>query len=171
MRRKKDIDGEVARLLDLRPDLVAMVTGCFLRTALHEIVDNGELLLDTFGTFRLKEQKNVVLAYLVKGTGKKGERRGDMPVKVRRKFRVWFKKSAKFREAIEEACGKEKNMSDKTDDKDGMDKYAVDEGFDQEVFEKRAAGGCPWCGEKLTRQGTVLLCPRHGTEPFEREGK
>ena len=62
MKRKKDIDQEVARLLDMPFDKVAMVTGCFLRTLLHEVVDNGGALVDGFGRFLLKEQKNVATA-------------------------------------------------------------------------------------------------------------
>jgi len=52
-----------------------------------------------------------------------------------------------------------------------MEKYGVDETVDdQEALEKKASEGCPECGAKLVRQGTVLLCPKHGTEPFERRG-
>ena len=51
---------------------------------------------------------------------------------------------------------------------EGMDKYSVDEGIeDQELLEKKAAKGCPECGATPARQGTVLLCPVHGTEPWE----
>lgn len=49
-----------------------------------------------------------------------------------------------------------------------MEKYGVDEGTgDQEILEKKAAQGCPICGKTPVRQGTVLMCPDHGTEPFE----
>lgn len=51
---------------------------------------------------------------------------------------------------------------------EGMDKYGVDEGIeDSELLEKKAAAGCPECGATPARQGSVLLCPTHGTEPFE----
>lgn len=51
-----------------------------------------------------------------------------------------------------------------------MEKYGVDEstGVDQEQLEKRAAKGCPECGKELTKHGSVLMCPVHGTEPFEK---
>jgi len=56
-------------------------------------------------------------------------------------------------------------MADQDQD---MEKYGVDEGVeDQEALEKKAAAGCPICGKKPARQGTILLCPDHGTEPFE----
>ena len=48
-----------------------------------------------------------------------------------------------------------------------MNKYGVDEGVDQESLEKKAAEGCPHCGSKLEKHGQVLLCPKHGSEPFE----
>jgi hypothetical protein len=47
-----------------------------------------------------------------------------------------------------------------------MDKYGVDESIDPEL-EKKASQGCPQCGRKLERHGTVLMCPLHGSEPFE----
>ncbi len=46
-----------------------------------------------------------------------------------------------------------------------MDKFGVDEGG--EDLEKKAAKGCPLCGRKPTRQGRLLFCPAHGSEPFE----
>lgn len=49
-----------------------------------------------------------------------------------------------------------------------MEKYGVDENIDdQEALEKKASKGCPVCGKPVVRQGTVLLCPDHGTEPWE----
>lgn len=53
---------------------------------------------------------------------------------------------------------------------EGMDKYAVDEtkGLSSEEQEKRAAQGCPLCGKALVKHGSVVLCPIHGSEPFEK---
>lgn len=48
-----------------------------------------------------------------------------------------------------------------------MEKYGVDESTDQEKLEKQAAEGCPVCGRKPEKHGKVLMCPVHGTEPFE----
>lgn len=49
-----------------------------------------------------------------------------------------------------------------------MDKYGVNEQVgNQEQLEKKAAYGCPKCGVKLEKHGSVILCPTHGTEPFE----
>jgi hypothetical protein len=52
-----------------------------------------------------------------------------------------------------------------------MDKFGVDEGVNQEELEKAATDGCPVCGKKPTRHGNVLLCPVHGSEPFEQNKK
>lgn len=54
-----------------------------------------------------------------------------------------------------------------------MQKYGVDESLTetQEALEKRAQQGCPECGAKLVKHGSVLMCPKHGTEPFEKEKK
>lgn len=48
-----------------------------------------------------------------------------------------------------------------------LEKYGVDEGTDQEALEKKASEGCPVCGTTPIRNGKTLLCPVHGTEPFE----
>ncbi len=51
-----------------------------------------------------------------------------------------------------------------------MDKYAVQEtevGMNQETLEKKASQGCPKCGGKVERHGSVLACANCGTEPFE----
>jgi hypothetical protein len=50
---------------------------------------------------------------------------------------------------------------------EGMSKFGVDEGSNQEELEKVAGNGCPTCGRKPTRHGSVLICPVHGSEPFE----
>jgi uncharacterized Zn finger protein (UPF0148 family) len=51
---------------------------------------------------------------------------------------------------------------------EGMTKYAVNEGVDNEVLEKAAAKGCPICAAPCTKHGNILSCPTHGTEPFEK---
>lgn len=52
-----------------------------------------------------------------------------------------------------------------------MEKLGVDESTDQEQLEKLAAQGCPKCGAKPEKHGTVLVCPNCGSEPFEKEKK
>jgi len=46
-----------------------------------------------------------------------------------------------------------------------MEKYGVDEAGAE--LEKVATGGCPLCGKKPERHGKLLMCPTHGSEPFE----
>jgi len=56
-----------------------------------------------------------------------------------------------------------------TNDKvEEMEKYGVSEG-DDEALEKKANQGCPihGCGKEPVRHGHVLMCPTHGSEPFE----
>lgn len=57
------------------------------------------------------------------------------------------------------------------DREEGMSKYGVDttSGLDQEAMEKRAVRGCPICSKQLVKYGSVLICPTHGSEPFERD--
>ncbi len=51
-----------------------------------------------------------------------------------------------------------------------MDKFGVDQGMTPEQ-QKLAAAGCPICGAKPIRQGNLLFCPEHGSEPFERASR
>lgn len=51
-----------------------------------------------------------------------------------------------------------------------MEKYGVDENADENL-EKKAAQGCPVCGATPIRHGNVLMCPTHGSEPFENNSK
>jgi len=50
-----------------------------------------------------------------------------------------------------------------------MDKLGVDESVNQSSMEKAAAEGCPECGAAVTRHGNILVCPKHGTAPFEKK--
>jgi len=52
-----------------------------------------------------------------------------------------------------------------------MEKYGVDE--NAKPGEKQAGfriKHCPWCGTLCTAHGVVVLCPTHGSKPFERDG-
>lgn len=49
-----------------------------------------------------------------------------------------------------------------------MEKFGVNEEVDQEAMEKAASEGCPNCGGKVQKHGNVMVCPRCGSEPFEK---
>ena len=59
--------------------------------------------------------------------------------------------------------------AEQNEEKEEMNKYAVDQtaGLTPDEQEKRASQGCPVCGKKPTNEGGVLICPTHGSEPFE----
>ena len=48
-----------------------------------------------------------------------------------------------------------------------MDKLGVDESLLSDDKTATNTDACPWCGAKLERHGNLLVCPTHGTEPFE----
>jgi hypothetical protein len=59
-----------------------------------------------------------------------------------------------------------------------MNKYGVDQDIMQEEDEKFASevsatikNLCPECGAICEKHGKVLLCPTHGSAPFEKEKK
>ena len=49
-----------------------------------------------------------------------------------------------------------------------MEKYGVDESRDitRKVGTAKPTT-CPECGAQVTRHGSVVLCPTHGSKPFE----
>lgn len=47
-----------------------------------------------------------------------------------------------------------------------MEKYSV---VTEKQDAKLASNGCPICGSALTKTAGVILCPIHGSEPFENE--
>ena len=48
-----------------------------------------------------------------------------------------------------------------------MDKYGVDEGALKEKMASGELTHCPKCGKELARHGKLVLCPMHGSLPFE----
>jgi len=51
----------------------------------------------------------------------------------------------------------------------GMDKLGVDTPEQDKNGQKLAASSdtCPICGRRVERNGRVVRCPVHGSEPFE----
>ena len=61
-------------------------------------------------------------------------------------------------------------MTDKKENgEEGMEKYGVDENEELQKKGSTVYGTCPRCGARVNQHGTVHICPRHGSEPFEKE--
>ena len=162
MRHKGELDRRVARELRLKVQNVSRVTAEFLRQITFLLQQDGVVTLEGFGRFRTVryEPKNGTTAELTAGTFTKGKQAGTRKVEVPSYVRVHFSQSARLKEELK--------MSQPRSEP--MEKYGVDQtaAVNQEQLEKQAAKGCPECGQKLDKHGSVLMCPTHGSEPFER---
>ena len=122
----------------------------FLR---EELVQRSEVTIPGVGTLRrykVRLNREVVLTQ-----GHFAGKDARVRVYVKDRVRICFSQARQLRKALKEGLN--------------MDKLGVDEGVDQESLEKRAANGCPLCGSPVERHGRVLSCPKHGTEPFEKD--
>lgn len=110
------------------------------------LAETGYLVLDDLGRFNAE----VVIRKPAPGTREVGSTRY---------VKVHFSKSRAL-----------KDMLDDQYMEDVMDKLGVDTstGKDQDQLEKEASEGCPECGRKLQKHGSVLICPEHGSSPFEK---
>lgn len=153
--RKRDLDILVATALGVPIKKVREITEMFLLQARAEITNQRVVHLDGFGKFHLSVQ-----------TGSRptvnllrGETKDTTLVPVATKIRVNFSKALAFKRQLQEM-----HLEDYE-----MEKYGVDESVeDQEDLEKKAADGCPECGREVQRHGGLLMCPVHGSEPFEK---
>ncbi len=154
-RDKSTLDRAVARSLFVSRKEVRVITDEFVAELRKLLAETGDVTIKGLGRFRVErvEPKPGNTRELVTGSFKKGERRGTRTVEVSRYSRVHFSQSG----ILKEMLNKEPEM----------EKYAVDESVNQESLEKQAAKGCPQCGSDLTKHGSVLLCPVHGSSPFE----
>lgn len=48
-----------------------------------------------------------------------------------------------------------------------MNKYGVHEDAEHVKQATEMERKCPYCGAKLLSEGPILLCPTHGSQPFE----
>lgn len=135
--KKSDLDFKVARALGVSRREVSRVTTAFLDEAQKALVRGHELYFTQLGRMR------VGVAQYPNGN--------NHYAGIRRVDKLIVRKSGKFRKAV----------------KDHMEKYAVEEPIDHDAMEKAAAAGCPICGRTPVRHGNTLMCPVHGTEPFE----
>ena len=138
---------------------VSLITDSFTRQIINRLVEDGVVVVDGLGRFQVERvechRKRIVV--LTAGRFKKGVRGGTREVELTSYIRVHFSKSKKLKKKLSRY------------EEDLMEKYGVDESINQEQLEKKAAKGCPECGRPLTKHGSVLICPEHGSEPFEDE--
>jgi len=164
VKHKGELDRRVSRELHIPVVDVSRITSEFIRQIRELIVEAGFAIVDGLGAlkadvvYRKRAPANYV--YLPGGTFKKGEKTKVTELRVGPSYiRVHFKKAAKLKEMLNDAFKEDPKL---------FEKYAVDEGTgDQKQLEKQASKGCPECGKKPTVHGSVLLCPVHGSKPFE----
>jgi nucleoid DNA-binding protein len=145
----------VAQLLGLKPSDVSLVTTAFLEAARNELVRLVPVRLDGFGELKVVPREGRVDMLLPQAGP-------PVTAKRKKKYHVVFKKAAPFARVLREKFGDAQEEAD-------MNKYGVDE--QGAADEKKASEGCPECGAKAERHGSVLACPTHGTEPFETKSK
>jgi nucleoid DNA-binding protein len=144
---KRQLDARVAQLLGKKTRDISVITKMFIDEARAVLVRSSHVYLDGLGGLHMKAWSGVRLSHPRLGEQKM--------VPVAAKYYVTFRRSCTLRQDIN------KKYRRKT-----MEKYGVDENVGEDL-EKKAAAGCPVCGKKPVRQGNVLLCPDHGSEPFE----
>lgn len=156
---KAELDRRVAFALYNRSESeVAAITAEFIRQLSQMLAEYGEVTVDRLGRFRVESRPtnrgNLNISFKRKRNGK------DVTsvVVTPRHLLVHFSKSKPL-----------KALLDREHQESSMEKYGVDEttGHDPEQLEKLAAKGCPECGSALTKHGSVLICPTHGSAPFE----
>lgn len=145
MRTKRDLDNKIAAATGTPLPEVSSITSYFLRLLATELGRGEQVEVQGFGTFSVRGYDDAV--------------HGN-PVT---KFHVYVKKSATLLRVLRRHWVPQKENV--------MEKLGVDESVDQEVLEKAASKGCPECGATCTRHGSTLVCPTHGTEPFEKKSK
>jgi nucleoid DNA-binding protein len=151
------VAGKTARELGVPTRDVRDIVLEFLRQTGTFLMKNGTVRLVGLGRLRLNvrlEQREVLIA---------GARKKDGTYKRRRRIArkgsmvVSFTKSSRL-----------KRLAKMYLEEMTMEKLGVDEGVNTEQLEKAAAEGCPECGRPVQRHGNVMVCPVHGSEPFER---
>ena len=155
MRRKNDLDLRVASVSGIALRKVTRITAAFIEAIRDELTKEGEVHIDGFGRFRVFAETYGVR----QSTNLLNQKEGPTEVvSVPVKHRVHFSKAQPFKLQLQASWEREQ----------AMEKYAVNEDVNQTELEKAAAHGCPECGEKVEKHGSVLICPTHGSAPFER---
>ena len=155
---KHVIDRAVAAELGVSSTTVSRITAEFIRQFGLHLAEYGRISLEGLGRFWVKKILSPRVNVLMTGTFRKGESTATRRVVVPWYLRVHFSKGPTL-----------KKLLDKQFKESLMEKYAVEENINQEQLEKKASEGCPECGRKPTVHGRVLICPEHGSAPFEPE--
>lgn len=144
MNTKRAADVYASRATGVPLREVSAITALFLRAMRRALLQGDTFPLEGIGRLRLHLRR-----------GPSTTKQGADTVRVPRqaKYYVTVRKTRAFSLALKEA--------------DIMDKFGVDES--QTTQTKQAQQGCPSCGAKPERHGRVLLCPKHGSEPFEQK--
>lgn len=157
MKKKQDLILEVQQQTGYPFKEIKDITAVFLEVLMRAIAEEDQVQLSGFGSFRVITKTGSWSPTLKKAVNR--EVLGEQTVPHNKQHMVSFAKGSVLRGMIHYARGKPSE--------DAMDKYAVDEDVDQEDLEKKANDGCPECGRKVEKHGRTLMCPVHGTEPFE----
>jgi len=155
-----EVSARVARELGISVREVRLIVREFLHQAGDHLARNHTLQLEGLGKLSLSIVQAKSSSALVSGPRKKGGGYGRRRRIVRNRLvLVSFTKSARLKKLAQMYV------------EENMDKLGVDEKTDSEQLEKQSAQGCPECGSKVERHGTVLQCPSCGTAPFEPRNK
>lgn len=154
MLNKSDMDLRIANTLGIPARKVAVITDAFIDEMNNAVANHGGFHLVGFGKLRLA---------VGKGSTNLNEEKRSEPLRAR----LYFSKSKNLKRQIERSQGIRVEVDMGSSD-EGMSKYAVDEGIDPEVLEKAATQGCPQCGAPVQTHGRITVCPKCGTEPFEK---
>lgn len=152
---KNKLDRAVAKDLLVDRREVRVITQEWIAQFRILLAQKEEVSIEGLGRFKIQRvtPSEGSVRNLTAGTFKPGENTGTRTVEVSRYVRVHFSQSSIL-----------KGVLNKESD---MEKYGVNESVNQERLEKQAAKGCPECGSNLNKHGSVLLCPVHGSSPFE----
>lgn len=151
---KAELDRRVSfALYDKSETEVSHITSEFIRQLSQMLAERGQVTVECLGRFRVLPRRINQGHYEL--THKKS---GNEDIATHRHVLVYFSKARPLKELLDRVFKGEM-----------MEKYGVDEttGHSSEQLEKMAAEGCPECGSKLTKHGSVMICPVHGSAPFE----
>lgn len=152
---KGHVDHRVAYILGKDVKQVREITALFLDELGMMLLEEAQVNLPGFGRFLSTTYRHFVPGFPHWRDKNDGELKRPF-------FRIGFSKSRILLRMWRERIASQWMEDD-------MEKFGVDEGTDQENLEKKASQGCPICGRKVIQRGRLLMCPEHGTEPFEEE--